>query len=64
MKFAESGEIVVQGPQIMRGYVDAALDVEAFTADAEVGAATALAPPSLVMAIRTELARATKEYAR
>jgi cyclohexanecarboxylate-CoA ligase len=29
----EEGEIVVQGLQVMRGYVDSALDADAFTAD-------------------------------
>ena len=27
------GEIVVKGPQVMRGYVDSSLDADAFTAD-------------------------------
>jgi acyl-CoA synthetase (AMP-forming)/AMP-acid ligase II len=29
----EEGEVVVQGPQVMRGYVDSSLDADAFTAD-------------------------------
>jgi non-ribosomal peptide synthetase component E (peptide arylation enzyme) len=31
--YGEEGEVVVQGPQVMRGYVDASLDAEVFTAD-------------------------------
>jgi acyl-CoA synthetase (AMP-forming)/AMP-acid ligase II len=29
----QEGEVVVKGPQVMRGYVDASLDAEVFTAD-------------------------------
>jgi acyl-CoA synthetase (AMP-forming)/AMP-acid ligase II len=31
--FGAEGEVVVQGPQVMRGYVDSSLDADAFTAD-------------------------------
>jgi len=33
MKILDSGELVVKGPQVMRGYVDSALDADAFTPD-------------------------------
>ncbi|MET1000462.1 MAG: AMP-binding protein [Acidimicrobiia bacterium] len=32
-KVLDSGELVVKGPQVMQGYVDASLDADAFTAD-------------------------------
>ncbi|MGQ0824124.1 MAG: class I adenylate-forming enzyme family protein [Actinomycetota bacterium] len=32
-KILDNGELVVKGPQVMRGYVDASLDAEAFTPD-------------------------------
>ena len=33
MKLLDNGELVVKGPQVMQGYVDSALDKDAFTAD-------------------------------
>jgi acyl-CoA synthetase (AMP-forming)/AMP-acid ligase II len=33
MKILDSGELAVKGPQVMRGYVDASLDADAFTPD-------------------------------
>jgi acyl-CoA synthetase (AMP-forming)/AMP-acid ligase II len=32
-KVLETGELVVKGPQVMRGYVDSSLDADAFTDD-------------------------------
>jgi acyl-CoA synthetase (AMP-forming)/AMP-acid ligase II len=33
MKVLDTGELVVKGPQVMRGYVDSSLDADAFTPD-------------------------------